>query len=63
MNELKRILAAVGFGVCFLPLWLALLWLALGPAAIFWFMCSWMLIAFIGCVVGLIVSPDVDPVT
>jgi hypothetical protein len=63
MNDLKRVLAAVGFGVCFLPAWLAVLCLAFGLAGILWFLCTWMFVGFFGFLIGLIVLPDLKTVS
>jgi len=60
MNSLKRVLAAVGFGVCGLPAWLIALCAGFGGAGILWFLCTWMFVWFIGFVVGLIVLPDIS---
>ncbi len=61
MNDLKRILAAVGFGVCLLPGWLGLLCLVFGRAGLLWFMGTWIIIELIGFFIGLIVLPDPKP--
>ena len=60
MTEFKRVLGAVGFGVCFLPGWLGLLCLCFGLGGIFWFLCTWMPVAVLGFVVGWVVLPSLD---
>ena len=60
MNDLKRVLGAIGFGVCFLPGWLGVLCLTFGLAGIGWFLGTWMFVAFLGFIVGLMVVPDLD---
>jgi hypothetical protein len=61
MNSLKRVLAAVGVGVCFLLAWLGILCLVFGLGGIIWFLGTWIFIWFIGFVAGLIVLPEVRP--
>jgi hypothetical protein len=60
MNEFRRFLASVGFGVCPLPGWLAILCLAFGGAGIFWFLCTWLFVAFFGFLLGLAVLPALE---
>lgn len=61
MNDLKRCLAAVGVGVCCLLPWLGVLYILLGEAALFWFLCTWMFVVFFGFLFGLLVLPDANP--
>lgn len=60
MSGGKRALAAVGFGVCFLPAWLGMLCMAFGVAGILWFLCTGIFVAGLGTLVGGCVVPCLE---